>query len=132
MLLEVLLLLFILTALIVVVYLYREKQNAPPPPPPPPSAPSSVDTSKMCKFLPSDIDDGHIFTLGEDAVKDPGLQVSCDKCDQYVYKSSDGCTRYSNFDFGYSVSSSDSGLCTNIGFGTPCDKVFIKKIPQMK
>lgn len=131
MLLEVLLLLFILTALIIVVYLYREKQNAPPPPPPPCAQPPS-DTSKMCKFLPSDIENGHIFTLGEDAVKDPGLQVSCNKCDQYVYKSSDGCTKYSNFDVGYSMDSSDSGLCTNIGFGTACDKVFIKKIPQMK
>ena len=130
MLLEVLLLLFILTALIVVVYLYREKQNAPPPPPPP--TPSSVDASNMCKFLPSDIDNGHTFTLDEDPVKDPGRQVDCSKCDQYVYKSSDGCTRYSNFDFGYSVSSSDSGLCTNIGFGTPCDKVFIKTLPQTK
>lgn len=129
MLLEVLLLLFILTALIVVVYLYREKQNAPSPPPPPPPP---LDASKMCKFLPSDIENGHIFTLGEDSVKDPGLQVDCSKCDQYVYKSSDGCTKYSNFDFGYSVSSSDSGLCTNIGFGTPCDKVFIKTLPQTK
>jgi hypothetical protein len=130
MILEVILLLFSITVLLLVVYLYRRKlvpepDEAPPPPPPP-------DTTKKCKFLFSDIDDGHTFTVYEDAVKDTSVQVDCDKCDQYVYKTFDGCTRYVNTDIGYSMDSSTSGLCTNIGFSTQCDKVFLKKTPQTK
>ena len=128
---EILLLLFSLTVMLLIVYLYR-KQWTRAPPTDPVAAPPPPDTTKKCRFLYSDIDNEHTFTVYEDSVKDPYIRVDCDKCNQYVYKTFDGCTRYENFDFGYSVSSSTSGICTNIGFSRPCDQVFLRTLPQMK
>jgi len=109
---EILLLLFSLTVMLLIVYLYR-KQWTRAPPTDPVAAPPPPDTTKKCRFLYSDIDNEHTFTVYEDSVKDPYIRVDCDKCNQYVYKKKsnekDMCTS-AMFDPLENINIDDSGL----------------------
>ena len=123
----------VLLVVLLMVYLYIKYGKALTPPTPMLPVPPPPDKDiKMCRFLYSDIENEHTYSLDGSPITDPSLQVDCTTCDRYVYKNIGGCTRYSNFDPGYSVSSSDSGVCSTIEFSTACDKVFVKKTPQTK
>lgn len=77
-----------------------------------------MESDDDCSFLTSDIIQGKLFTQSGLQIKDPDLKVFCDKCNEYIYKSNDGCSKYTQ-DTRYYIDDY-VGVCTSLEYANEC------------
>ena len=88
-----------------------------------PPLPLPVDTDEKCKFLATDIINEKVYDNYGNKITNVNTKVKCKECKDYLYKSYDGCSRYSKES---RLMDEDNflSLCTSIAFPKACELEF--------
>lgn len=87
-----------------------------------------IEPDEDCSFLTTDVIQGKLFTQSGLQIKDTDLKVQCDSCKDYVYKSNDGCSKYTQ-DTRYYIDDY-VGICTSLEYANACPFEDSKSPPQ--
>lgn len=82
-----------------------------------------LDTAEKCKFLATDIINGHVYDNYGNMLENVNTNVKCKECKDYLYKSYDGCSRY-NKESRLMDEDGFISLCTSISFPKACELEF--------
>ena len=85
----------------------------------------------VCTFIGNDIYEGRVYK--DDSKITGNIEIDCNKCSDYTYRTEDGCSPYEN-DMRYSTRGATGteylGICTSMSFPRPCDPEDQKSSPN--
>lgn len=77
------------------------------------------DTDEKCKFLATDIINGHVYDKSGNKITNVDTKVKCKECNDYIYNSYDGCSKYNRSRL-IDISGEMVPICTSFEFPKSC------------
>lgn len=77
------------------------------------------DTDEKCKFLATDIINGHVYDKSGNKITNVDTKVKCKECNDYTYNSYDGCSKYNRSRL-IDISGELLPICTSFEFPKSC------------
>ena len=77
------------------------------------------DTDEKCKFLATDIINGHLYDKSGNKITNVDTKVKCKECSDYIYNSYDGCSKYNRSRL-VDISGESVPICTSFEFPKSC------------